>query len=180
MRLSIIGLAIGYLVFGAGCSAFKSSNRPGSDGGSGQVPAADCPSGTGNTVAFTWVAPVISGTLTPDPSVQGYNFYYGRESGRYTVVEGAANTAHVVTPLGTGTYYFAVTAYNAVGESRYSNEVAWTGVSCPSLRNGKVQYISLGSGASLKNSRPQNIQFDGNSFDVNSSSDQKAEKADRP
>ena len=60
-----------------------------------------------------------------DPSVAGYNVYYGSTSGAYTNVINVGNTTNtVVGGLVEGqTYYFAVTAYTFDGiESDFSNE----------------------------------------------------------
>lgn len=65
-----------------------------------------------------------------EPDVLGYRIYYGIASRTYSRSIDVGNvTAYTVTGLGTGIYFFAVTAYNAAGlESGYSNEV-WTTVS---------------------------------------------------
>ena len=67
-------------------------------------------------------------TPNTDPSVAGYNIYYGGESGDYTNVTSAGNSTNaVVDGLVEGkTYYFAVTAYDAFGgESDYSPETIY-------------------------------------------------------
>ena len=63
-----------------------------------------------------------------DPSVAGYNVYYGSASGVYTNVINVGNSTHtVVDGLVEGqTYYFAVTAYTFDGiESDFSNEYVY-------------------------------------------------------
>jgi Bacterial Ig domain/Fibronectin type III domain len=72
-----------------------------------------------------WAATVM---LAWDASqgAQGYELHYGLAPGSYTnaVDTGMATTA-AVSGLTTGlTYYFAVLAYNAVGDSPFSNEVS--------------------------------------------------------
>ncbi|HUK56126.1 MAG TPA: fibronectin type III domain-containing protein [Nitrospiria bacterium] len=70
--------------------------------------------------------------LTWDPSTQtglsGYKVYYGTASHSYsTSIDAGNQTSYTVTGLGTGTYYFAVTAYDTAGlESSYSNEASKT------------------------------------------------------
>jgi fibronectin type 3 domain-containing protein len=56
----------------------------------------------------------------------GYHLHYGAASRSYTVsVDTKLVTAYTVTGLVPGaTYYFAVSAYNATGESPLSNEVS--------------------------------------------------------
>jgi hypothetical protein len=64
----------------------------------------------------------------PDPSVVGYNIYYGGASRSYTNVMSVGNSTHASVPgLVEGkTYYFAVTAYDAFGdESDFSAETTF-------------------------------------------------------
>jgi hypothetical protein len=64
----------------------------------------------------------------PDPTVVGYNVYYGGASRTYTNVMSVGNTTNVtIGGLIEGqTYYFAVTAYDAYGdESDYSDETVY-------------------------------------------------------
>lgn len=58
----------------------------------------------------------------------GFKIYYGTSSGSYSNVTDVGNvTSYTVANLSTGTYYFAVTAYDTAGvESAYSNEVVLT------------------------------------------------------
>ena len=63
-----------------------------------------------------------------DPSVAGYNLYYGSACRSYTnqVPAGAATAASATDLCAGKTYYFAVTAYDASGqESPYSAEVSY-------------------------------------------------------
>jgi hypothetical protein len=61
-----------------------------------------------------------------EPDLAGYIVYYGTASGQYGISINVGNqTNFVVTGLGLGTYFFAVTAYDTSGnESGYSNEVS--------------------------------------------------------
>ncbi len=64
----------------------------------------------------------------PDPSVVGYNIYYGGVSGVYTnMVSVSSATNTVISGLTEGqTYYFVVTDYDSFGdESPFSNEVSY-------------------------------------------------------
>jgi hypothetical protein len=71
-------------------------------------------------------------TLAWDPSgadVAGYRVYYGSASRAYfTSIDVGDNTSCSVSNLVVGsTYFFAVTAYNALGvESDYSGEILYT------------------------------------------------------
>jgi hypothetical protein len=83
-------------------------------------------SATGS-ITLTWTPPsTYSDNVTP-LTVAGYKLYYGTAQRSYTTVLDLGNiTAYTVsglTPSETGRYYFAVIAYDAVGnESDYSNE----------------------------------------------------------
>ena len=60
------------------------------------------------------------------PNISGYKVYYGNSSRSYSTAITIANqTTYTVTGLANGTYYFAVTAFDASGnESDFSNEVS--------------------------------------------------------
>lgn len=83
------------------------------------------------TVTATFVPAVT--TLSWDPVVDarlaGYRVYYGNSPGVYLQLAGQGinvgnATSYALTALGSGTYYFAVKAYDANGvESGFSNEV---------------------------------------------------------
>jgi hypothetical protein len=63
-----------------------------------------------------------------DPSIAGYNVYYGGASGSYTNEFSAGNTTNTVVNglVEGGTYYFAVTAYTFDGaESDFSAEYTY-------------------------------------------------------
>lgn len=61
-----------------------------------------------------------------DPTVTGYKVNYGSAPGSYQMSLNVGNqTTYTVTGLGSGTFYFSVTAYNAAGaQSSFSNEVS--------------------------------------------------------
>src|SRR6266571_4108691 len=67
-----------------------------------------------------------------ETTLSGYKLYYGTASRNYATVINVANrTTYTVTALGPGTYYFAVTAYDTLGnESAFSNEVFTTIAGC--------------------------------------------------
>jgi len=58
----------------------------------------------------------------------GYKVYYGASPGEYSEVVDVGNvTSYTASKLPPGSHYFAVTAYNSVGdESEYSDEVSKT------------------------------------------------------
>ena len=61
----------------------------------------------------------------PVTDLAGYRIHYGTSEYALTEiiqVSGAATTSYVVSGLSSGTYYFAVSAYNSLGnESAFSN-----------------------------------------------------------
>ena len=61
------------------------------------------------------------------PNISGYRLYMGNVSGTYTTFITLGNqTSYTVTDLGSGTWYFAVTAFKGAYESDFSNEVSET------------------------------------------------------
>jgi hypothetical protein len=75
------------------------------------------PAASAGRIGLSWEA---------SPGASGYRVYYGPASGNYTTIQNVGNTT---TATLTGlpdceTVYFAVKAYNAAGDSGYSNEVA--------------------------------------------------------
>jgi hypothetical protein len=71
-------------------------------------------------------------TLSWDPNSEsnlaGYKLYYGTVSGTYGApITLGLQTTYTITSLSSGTYYFALTAFNTLGqESAFSNEVSAT------------------------------------------------------
>jgi len=100
-----------------------------------------------------------------DPSVAGYNVYYGSTSRSYgSSINVGGNSEAVIKGLAEGqTYYFAVTAYTIDGfESDYSEEVAYL---VPGLLT-----ITPGTSASA----PVQIRFavaPGHTYDIQVSTD---------
>jgi hypothetical protein len=72
-----------------------------------------------NTVTLAWDANAAADNVT------GYTVYYGTATGAYTASTQVGNVTQWTTPtLASGTYYFAVTATSAIGESGKSAEVS--------------------------------------------------------
>jgi len=73
----------------------------------------------------------------------GYKVYYGEASRTYnTPIDVGALTTWAL-PLGPGIYYFAVTAYNAYGESGYSDEVGPTTIAMAVPGKGTASFDSI-------------------------------------
>ena len=80
------------------------------------------------------IPPALAGDVTlqwdlnPETGIAGYRVYYGTASRTYSApIPAGLQSAHTVAGLATGTYYFAVTAFNIDGlESAFSNEVSTT------------------------------------------------------
>lgn len=86
--------------------------------------------GSSNSAALSWQAPTTNVDGTELTDLAGFKIYYGKASGTYSEIIDLNNpitTEHTIEGLTEGTYYFAATAYDIMGnESDYSNEVSKT------------------------------------------------------
>jgi hypothetical protein len=77
------------------------------------------------SASLSWTAPSKNTDGSPLTDLAGYHIYYGTSAGAWTstiTVLDAAETSYVVAGLASGTYYFAVVAFNADGvDSPQSN-----------------------------------------------------------
>ncbi len=77
------------------------------------------------TATLSWTAPTKNADGSPITDLAGYHVYYGTDPRNFTQtikISGAGHTTCVVYGLSAGKYYFAVSAYNAMGrESMKSN-----------------------------------------------------------
>jgi len=93
------------------------------------TPPTSTPASSSN-VTFGWQAPTENSNGTPITNLAGYKIHYGTASQQYTQVVEVSNPSlsrYVMDSLPSGTYYFAITAYNAQGiESALSGEVTTT------------------------------------------------------
>lgn len=81
---------------------------------------------TVESTTLAWEAPVQNTNGTQLNDLAGYNLYYGTESGRYTQVRPVRDPSqtNLELPIEPGTYFVAMTAYDASGnESELSNEI---------------------------------------------------------
>ena len=89
---------------------------------SGVVVLLQLPALATQNVTLAWNA-------STDPTVVGYNIYYGGGSGNYTNMTSAGNATNLTVSglVGGATYYFAATTYNSSGvQSPFSNEVFYS------------------------------------------------------
>jgi hypothetical protein len=74
-----------------------------------------------------WTPPTQNSDGTPITNLAGYKIHYGTTSSDYTQIialQNAGLTRYVVDNLASGTYYFAISAYNSLGvESAMSGEI---------------------------------------------------------
>jgi hypothetical protein len=79
----------------------------------------------GGTATLSWTRPTENTDGTPLTNLAGYYIYYGTDSSNFTQtidIIDPTTTNYMITGLHPGTYYFAVTAYNAFRiESAKSN-----------------------------------------------------------
>ena len=82
------------------------------------------------SVTLGWVAPTQNSNGTPITDLAGYKIHYGTASENYTKVVAVSNPSlsrYVMDSLESGTYFFAITAYNSKGiESTLSGEISAT------------------------------------------------------
>jgi hypothetical protein len=129
-RIRLTGLLVIALVISA-CSGGSASNGTGSSTGSSSTSTAGGTTvGAAGTATLTWAAPTENADGTAVTDLAGYTLYYGTNPSDLTesiTVSGAASTTAEVKDLPAGTYYFAVSAYNAMGlESQQSNVASIT------------------------------------------------------
>jgi hypothetical protein len=85
---------------------------------------------TGTSVTLGWVAPTENSNGSPITDLAGYKIHYGTAPDNYTKVVAVSNPSisrYVMDSLESGTYFFAITAYNSKGiESTLSGEISAT------------------------------------------------------
>jgi hypothetical protein len=78
------------------------------------------------SASLSWTVPTLNTNGTPATNLAGYHIYYGTNPGALDTmidVPGANTTEYEISNLNSGTYYFAVSAYNSQGvDSADSNE----------------------------------------------------------
>lgn len=108
-------------------TAPSGSSTPVTGGGSTTTPTPPPTTDSSSAVTLAWVAPTENSNGTPITDLAGYKIHYGTASEDYTQVVSVANPSlsrYVLDSLPSGTYYFAITAYNSQGiESPLSGEI---------------------------------------------------------
>lgn len=84
------------------------------------------PAAVTGSATLSWTVPTLNTNGTPVTDLAGYHIHYGTTpDGLDKVIDvpGATTTEYEISNLSSGTYYFAVTAYNSMGiDSADSNE----------------------------------------------------------
>lgn len=107
----------------------ESSKAGGSPTTPGTSPVAPPPkAATTTSITLGWEPPTRNSDGSLITNLAGYKIHYGTASSEYTAtiaLQNAGLTRYVVDNLPSGTYYFAITAYNSQGvESPMSGEVS--------------------------------------------------------
>ena len=79
------------------------------------APAASASTGS---ATLSWTAPTENTNGTQLTDLAGYHIYYGTSAGAWTstvTILSATETSYVVSGLASGTYYFAIVAFNSEG-----------------------------------------------------------------
>jgi len=89
--------------------------------------AASAPPPATGSATLSWTAPTKNADGSPIMGLAGYHIYYGTDPNHFTQtvrIIGAGTTKYVVNGLSAGTYYFAVSAYNASGQESAKSNIA--------------------------------------------------------
>lgn len=112
----------------SGCSSGGGENAAANTSTTGGAPPPPPPSGT-SSATLTWMPP-DSYTDGSALTIRGYRFYAGPSQDNLSLVEDvrqAGISSHMISGLSSGTWFFAVTAYDLQGiESSFSNIASTT------------------------------------------------------
>ena len=119
---------------GSGSSTGTSGSTGSTGSGGSSTGSGSSSGGSGSTsaqsVTLNWQAPTENSNGSTLINLAGFKIHYGTASKDYSQVVALNNPGlnrYVVDSLPSGTYYFAITAYNSQGvESSMSGEVATT------------------------------------------------------
>jgi len=127
-RPALALLASSALLAATGCDMDPKVTRIGGQP-SGTAARAPAPAPTAKgTATLRWAAPTQTSAGDPLTDLAGYRVHYGQMTvrlDRKVTIDGPGTTAAVVSDLGSGTWFFAVTAFTRAGvESSMSNVVS--------------------------------------------------------
>jgi hypothetical protein len=114
-------------------TAAETASESSKSSGSTTTPGATTPpprpkAPTLSSITLGWIPPTRNSDGSPITNLAGYKIHYGTTSSEYTqtiALHNAGLTRYVVDSLPSGTYYFAIAAYNSMGvESPLSGEVS--------------------------------------------------------
>ena len=113
-----------------GTSGSTGSTGSGSTGGGSSSGGGSSGSASAKSVTLNWQAPTQNNNGSTLTNLAGFKIHYATASKDYSQVVALNNPSlnrYVMDSLPSGTYYFAITAYNSQGvESSMSGEVATT------------------------------------------------------
>ena len=111
-------------------SAGSTGSTGSTGGGSGSSGSGGSSSTSAKSVTLNWEAPTVNSNGSTLTNLAGYKIHYGSASKDYSQVVALNNPSlsrYVMDSLPSGTYYFAISAYNSQGvESSMSGEVETT------------------------------------------------------
>jgi hypothetical protein len=122
-RLSLATLIVGAWILG-GCSASSTGSMSTTPLNQQGASAAGAP----GTVTLSWIPPTENTNGTPLTNLAGYHIRYGTNPGDLSQsidLSGTSTTAYEISGLSPGTYYFAVSAYTAMGAESAPSDVGY-------------------------------------------------------
>jgi hypothetical protein len=128
VRLQLATMIVTALVLG-GCS--NDSSSPGTMTTTPLAQHGRVPRTTGTmpgTVTLSWIPPTENTNGTPLTDLAGYHIRYGRNPEELTTsidLSGTNTTAYEISGLAPGTYYFAISAYTAMGTESAESAVGY-------------------------------------------------------
>ena len=117
-RFQRVTLIVTALVLG-GCNASSRNGSMAGAQGSATAPG---------TVTLSWIPPTDNTNGTPITDLAGYHIHFGTAPDSLTKVidlTGTNVTTFEVSNLSPGTYYFAISAYTAMGTESAESEVGY-------------------------------------------------------
>jgi hypothetical protein len=91
------------------------------------APSSTPPAPANGSANLSWTVPTENTDGTPLTDLAGYHIYYGTSAGSWTstiTVLDATQTSYVVAGLASGTYYFAIVAFDTAGDDSPQSNIA--------------------------------------------------------